>query len=204
MSIFTKRQQDVSWMFWGAWILGFFCQCYVRNTVEKVDLSVHTLHEYNLRAEELSQLQYYLSDELRLTGKNKSIDKSITRNLQLYVDRDDDAVTLIFRKGLPGVGVHAWKDYKLKIGDHRFFGGPVRLKVCFDRLTNNCLTFVPNDTGKYVLDLDERGWVYFGGQRYKCPPEYRNVGLYFEVIDSAEKYREEREIQDRKVIKRSY
>ncbi|MBD3385978.1 hypothetical protein GF407_13760 [candidate division KSB1 bacterium] len=182
----------------------FYLRCYVPHTIKEVDLSVQTLRDYNLKPEEMTQLQYYLSDELQLKSKYRPREKSITRDLELYVDGDDNAVTLVFRRGLPCIGVHAWRDYKLKIGDHHFFGGPVLIKVCFDRYTNNCLTFVPNDTGKYVLDLNERGFIWFGGQRYKCPDQYKKVGLYFKVIDDTELNEEEREIRDRKLIIKRY
>lgn len=142
--------------------------------------------KYKLKPEELRSLQFYLSNDLKLSRLDQQIKKKTTDG-ELTVLKDEVAEEFIFKAGTPCV--------ILDVIDAEM------VRVSFESGGNKYLVFgsLKNYDGYYTLQAidwkNDRGKVNYGEKMYLTSPGSRDVFLAIKM-KSLEKFR-----LDQKVIK---
>lgn len=129
--------------------------------------------EYQLNAEDLLQMQFYLSSDITLkkstkSGKSKHFDKKG----QLIIGSSTQTKTIFVDQKTPGICIKSYSDNRLAIS---FFDDPDRI-LFFGDLDGN---------GKYRLLAktwkDGKGEIEFDGDKYYIQPGSSSAYLEFRM-----------------------
>ncbi|HNR69240.1 MAG TPA: hypothetical protein PKN04_00180 [bacterium] len=152
------------------------------------------IKDHRLTPQELSQMRFYLTEDLTLTGRINLTIKKVNKNLGLLIYRGNDSEVIRLQRNTPGVAANIGYEPLLEIFGNPIFPGPLKITVCFSRYTDACLTFIPDKAGNYILETDNRKRVNFCGSLYRVSDNYRQASLCVEIKD-AELRRKIREYQ---------
>ncbi|GEM_PF-1334004 len=170
---------------------------------ESHDVLTKTLVDrYRLKDADLTQLQFYLSEDLTLQAEYTEWDKEIREGehtLRTYETNFQEVLHI--RKNLPGKCIEIIPEHKIyallpKFQSKKFNLNwePIRLHISFDADYLNYLVFTPDPgSGKFVLEYDrKKNAVQYGGIGYKCLGGCGERMLLFDEIHEVTPVNQER------------
>jgi len=153
---------------------------------KRIPFTQQLKEKYQLQPEELQSIQFYLSNDLKLSRLDHKVKKN-TENGELIVLKDEVAQEIIFKAGTPCV-IREVID-----GD--------KVKVSFEKDGNKYLVFgsIRNKDGFYTLQAadwkNDKGKVNYGEKMYLTSDGSRDVFLALKM-KSLEQFK-----LDQKVVK---
>ncbi len=160
---------------------------------ESHDVLTKTLVDrYRLKDADLTQLQFYISEDITLQADYTEWDKEIPDGEHtLHTYETNHQEVLHIKKNLPGKCIKIIPEHKIYALLPKFQKGkfslnwvPMELHVSFDVEYLNYLIFTPDPaTGQFVLKFDRKNnTVEYGGVGYKCPGGCGERQLLFDEI----------------------
>ena len=131
-------------------------------------LTVSLIDEFNISAENLHRLKYYLENGLTLRRAYTQSGSAVTSQNALDLSRHTTSHDVVFEHQASGKALRIWKEFQLS-----HFGNVYKIQVGFyDRNGQRwALTFSPNLHGEYVVDKS----LWFNTVEYN--------GVCFEVLN---------------------
>ncbi|MEY3343741.1 MAG: hypothetical protein RL090_1425 [Bacteroidota bacterium] len=147
----------------------------------------NTRTKYDLSAEDLRSLQFYVSNDIVLTRYSRE-DKKATQGGELTLLKDEVLERIVIRSGTPCL-VHEVIDGN-------------RIAFSFEDGASRYLVFgnIRNQDGRYTLQAldwknEKGGLVNYGEKEYYASPESREAYIYL-MVKSLERFK-----MDQKVVK---
>jgi hypothetical protein len=134
----------------------------INSCTEKIPFTSKVKKDYNLKDNQLRELQFQLVNDIVLT-KSTSENTSTLENGEIIVSESSSQDKVIFKAGIKGVFVKSIDSTKIAIS--------------FEKDDEHYLTFgAKNNTGIYVLTADEwtpqgKGKITYGGDLFISSPE---------------------------------
>ena len=152
---------------------------------EPYQLSNESIKDFQLTIEELSLLQFFLTDSLILQRGTSSLEKKFMDDLTVEAQPRRITEIVLIPPKKPGIAVRIykrWQDENPSFRERLTYAfarsrNDIILRVCFGDDPNQFLTFEPNENGVYVLSRLENGNTLHGDKEYSC--ENDEIGLYF-------------------------